>query len=199
MENIMRSAKFLTVAVMGLVLCLAPASLAGEGEVYRYAPAGFSITKPAGWVYRFTRQGDPIPTPWKFSPRLLVTLAPQPETDDAVGAAVRVMFGPLEYYADMSPQAVLRDHPGAKGARVVKEAYPVKVSGRDAAMMGETYVARGKGKQPVEMMDRTWVVFGKDYVFFICMTDRVENPEVPEAVFREILESIIIEPRRPPG
>jgi len=181
---------------------------AASAEVFHHPGAGFSISKPANWNYISPEMVQQAKQSAKMedkeleamvknnpnAPLVVMTRYPEPHPDLNPSVAVTMVALPVE---GMEPKEVL-----SLSTEMLKRMYPdltfvdqvqdAKVDGINSAYAKVKYTMTA-GEQKFPTTTRMWLVPRGKVMFTVGMSGPQDGPDVSDAQFGDILNTIKIE------
>ena len=209
-------AKKLLVSLFITLITLLPAMAAEKGnskqdkDTFRSPTAGFSITKPNGWVFATT---DQIATN-RANVRLkdkeleeqmrqrasapLIAIMKHEEPYDDLNPSVQVLLRPLGQLEGRSALELMNIViPSMQRAMVdfqfVEEIRETVVGGQKAAYTKSKYTVSNAEGRTFPTLSRLWLIPRGKFMFMLSMSGHQEGLDVSEKEFAEILKSIKID------
>ena len=175
-------------------------------NVYYNAEAGFSITKPADWLFmnpktakdradraRFDNEDLEALVKKSQTPLVVITRHPSPSSNYNPNVVVVLVPVPIEGFplkSVMNSALGILKH-SFSDLTLIDEIQETKVDGLESAYSKFKYTVTVNGRD-TPLMARIWLVARGKIIFNIVMTGTQEIPNPSDPVFQEILDSIQI-------
>jgi hypothetical protein len=209
-------AKQLQVFLLVILITVLPAMASENGktnkdeDTFRSPTAGFSVTKPKGWVFATTEQ---IATN-RANVRLedkeleeqmrqrasapLIAIMKHEEPYDNLNPSVQVLLRPLGQLEGKSPLELMKIIiPSMQRAMVdfqfVEEIRETVVGGQKAAYVKSKYTVINVEGRTFQTLSRLWLIPRGKFMFMMSMSGTAEGSDVSEKEFADILKSIKID------
>jgi hypothetical protein len=187
-------------------------AVAGNVDRYSNSTIGLAVEKPRGWYFltsqavtesrervrtRDEALGELVRQRARL-PLVAMTKYENPEARSDVSPTAQIVLSPLGARKDLSPEDILRlvvaqMQRGFSDFRIVDPIQAATVSGLRAAHMVATYSIGNQAGRSFAVRSRTWLVPRGGFAFIIGMSGPAQGPDVSEAEFSAILETMRIE------
>ena len=183
--------------------------LAEEPRRFENATAGISLMRPVGWntasIQDVEENRERVRLPdaelqeaiQKYATAPLFVFMKYPEPHDDLNPSVQVILRPLGPLEGGSPTQIMEAAVGPleqmfTDFEFVRAIQETTVSGLPAAHMTAKYSISNAEGAEFPTLSRMWIVPRGSFVFLIGMSGPQEGPDVAEAEFKEVLDSVEI-------
>jgi hypothetical protein len=187
------------------------AAPANDVNSFYSSSAGFTIIKPGDWYFATTGQAAENRGSVRLKDkeleemvrqrgsRPLVVLLKHQEPFGELNPSVQVVLNPLGELRGKSAVELMRlIAPSIQQAMtdfsIVEQIHEATVGGMPAAFMKSTGTVANKKGRPFAVLSRVWIVPRGSFLFMISMSGPQQGLDVSEAEFKEIADSILIDP-----
>jgi hypothetical protein len=194
------------------VALLATSAMAGEGDAFRSATAGFEITKPTDWHYLTADQNQENLSRvqlsdeeykealLKYATVPLVAMVKHAEPFDDLNPSIKVNIKPLGDLKGMAATKILdllmpQFEALFDGFEVAEGPQEVEVSGLPAGYVRMHYTLRVGNGLEFPTASELWIVPRGDCFFFIGAGTRQDEKTGGRAEIRSILATVRLEPQ----